>query len=515
MVAGDDEVAVASKGERAVVVVGEHVGHDEADLWGQGRPAFARVKPVQRRAILGNDLEDALRVAIRSLGRQGAGAGRHVDQRHLVAAQRQARLIGRDRLVQRLHAHPPGDVDHPVDAGTHLDLNRRDVVRIAERVGKRLPAVVGAVVVVRGVAAAVRQLDVERRVEHPGAHGELPRLDRRRVGEHLEGGAGLAGDDRHVVFTAGHVGAGGSNHGQHRAGLRIDGDQRPVRDVLSLERHHLGTHLTFGDRLQVPVEGGHHREPAVFQQVRAVRLLQLRGDPMDETRRLDIIRSRRLLQGERLGGDGLGLRRADVVGFDHRREHHPLSQLGTVGVGKRIELGRRLRQTGQEARLCQGQLAGGLAEVGLRRGFHPIGAVSVKDAVQVGLEDLRLRVLMLDLDGEDGLVELAQNRSITGQIDVLDQLLGDRAPALVEAQVEQVLQPGLSGAQQVEPAVLVEGPVFDRDRRLPHRRRHLVESHDVAPLGSLVDLGQQDGPGPVVDAGRERQPSRAQVRRRR
>ena len=118
---------------------------------------------------------------------------------------------------------------------------------------------------------------------------------------------------------------------------------------------------------------------------------------------------------------------------------------------------------------------------------------------------------MLDLDGEDGFVHLAKDRPIARQINILDQLLRDRAATLVEAKMQQVVDAGLPGAQQVEATVLVEGTVLDRDRSLLHGGRNLRELHDVAPFGALMDLGQQDGSRPVVDAGREGEAGRAEV----
>src|ERR1700674_3133103 len=101
---------------------------------------------------------------------------------------------------------------------------------------------------------------------------------------------------------------------------------------------------------------------------------------------------------------------------------------------------------------------------------------------------------------------------VLGEIDVLDELLGDRAATLVEAQMQQVVESGLAGAQQIEASVLIEGAIFDGDGRLLHAGRHLGQGHDVLPLRPLVDLGEQNGSGAVVDAGRERQAGRAEIR---
>src|SRR5207245_11478230 len=122
---------------------------------------------------------------------------------------------------------------------------------------------------------------------------------------------------------------------------------------------------------------------------------------------------------------------------------------------------------------------------------------------------------MLNLDREDRLVQLAQDRPIFREVEVLDELLRDRAAALVETQMQQVIQAGLARAQQVQTAVLIKATVLGGDGRLLHRRRDLLQWYDAAPLGALVDLRQQDGPCPVVDAGRERQAGGAELGGRR
>ena len=167
VMSGNDEIAVAAELERPVAVVGQHVRHDEADLWSQRRLALVRGVPVQGGAIVRHDFRDGLRMPVGALGRERACAGGHVDQRNLVAAERQARLIGAARLGQGLHAHATGDVDDPIDAGSHLDLDGRDVERVPECQRDRLPAVIAAVVVARCVRAAVREPHPHRRVVDP------------------------------------------------------------------------------------------------------------------------------------------------------------------------------------------------------------------------------------------------------------------------------------------------------------------------------------------------------------
>src|SRR5207249_5077065 len=85
---------------------------------------------------------------------------------------------------------------------------------------------------------------------------------------------------------------------------------------------------------------------------------------------------------------------------------------------------------GQHRGLRQVQLAGRGVEVNLRRGRGAPRGVGEKDAVQIPLEDLVLRVLALDLEREQRLTHLAVERRVVADKAQLHQLLGDRRRAL-------------------------------------------------------------------------------------
>src|SRR3546814_18241691 len=75
---------------------------------------------------------------------------------------------------------------------------------------------------------------------------------------------------------------------------------------------------------------------------------------------------------------------------------------------------------------------------------YAVGATTEVDGVQVALEDLVLLELALELHREDGLLHLAGDAPLGGQVRVLDVLLGDRRTALADA---------------AAPAVVVERPL--------------------------------------------------------
>ena len=107
-----------------------------------------------------------------------------------------------------------------------------------------------------------------------------------------------------------------------------------------------------------------------------------------------------------------------------------------------------------------------LPEVVPGRRVDAVGAVPEVDRVQVRREDLRLRVHgALELVREHDLLELPAHGLLGRQVRVLDQLLGDRRAALAPPQRDPV-EDGADDALGVEPLVLVEALVLDRDDRV-------------------------------------------------
>ena len=71
------------------------------------------------------------------------------------------------------------------------------------------------------------------------------------------------------------------------------------------------------------------------------------------------------------------------------------------------EAARALGEPGDQRRLGQGQVLDRLAEVEAARRLDPVVAVAEVDLVAVEGEDLLLREVLLDLEGEDDLLDLA------------------------------------------------------------------------------------------------------------
>ena len=130
-----------------------------------------------------------------------------------------------------------------------------------------------------------------------------------------------------------------------------------------------------------------------------------------------------------------------------------------------------------------------MPEVDERRLLDAVGAVPEIDRVQVLLQDplLRPRLRTLELPGERGLAHLAGDRLLVAVERVLHELLRDRRAALDDLLLADVRDEGAADAAQVDPVVLPEPPVLDRDDRVAHRVGDLVVLDQRACLGAAED----------------------------
>ena len=105
------------------------------------------------------------------------------------------------------------------------------------------------------------------------------------------------------------------------------------------------------------------------------------------------------------------------------------------------------------------------------------GAVAVLaevDLVEVGLEDLLLAVVQLEQHRHAELGELALQRALGREEEVLHQLLRQRAAALEPVSADEA-HGGPGDAARVEAAVGVEIAVLGREERLHQVLRHLAQ----------------------------------------
>ena len=127
------------------------------------------------------------------------------------------------------------------------------------------------------------------------------------------------------------------------------------------------------------------------------------------------------------------------------------------GCRYRVIPGRRLGQTGEERGLGDRQLVERLVEVVERRGGDAVGADAEIDLVEIELEDLVLGEGVLDAEREQRLLDLAAQRDLAAQEEVLGDLLGDGRSPDRPAIVPQPLEVGEDGAQDARAGRFPDG----------------------------------------------------------
>jgi hypothetical protein len=202
----------------------------------------------------------------------------------------------------------------------------------------------------------------------------------------------------------------------------------------------------------------------------------------------------------------LGAGQADIVGIgqigrvrilelllrdlrlvEHRLEDDAAPGLGGVGIRDRVVPVRIGRNPREQRRFGQGQVLRTVLEVGERGLLDAVRPVAEVDRVQVALQDPLLPpalVVSLELPGERGLAHLAGDRLLVAVERVLDELLCDRGAALDDPLVADVGDERATDAAQVDPVVLPETAILDRDDRMPHRVGDLVVADQRACLGA-------------------------------
>ena len=118
------------------------------------------------------------------------------------------------------------------------------------------------------------------------------------------------------------------------------------------------------------------------------------------------------------------------------------------------------------------------------------------ELVEIGLEDLLLRVPPLERGGEPRLLHLAQHGALGAQEPVLDQLLGDGAAALHHAPGPDIGPEGAQHRPSIQAAVVEEALVFRGEHSLAEVPRDLGQTHRPIGLarlraGAREHLGRQ------------------------
>ena len=491
----------------------QHVRHHEGRLL------------VQHQLPLGPALPDGLAVGVLDPeDRPGGDAGSQVGKggvrlrdlkrdhgRRTDRDRGHARHVGTDaeaprRLRDGLEADPEADFDgHHVD-GAEEGLPERD--RSQEAVRE----------VLGGVDLAGHQLDLDGGVVDDLGR-RYPALDRSRVDERLEHGARLPQCLVHTVeLRVAEVAS--ADHGKNSAGLCVQGDEaaldvghlrapetvlRPIARLavgrgreagLPLHPVELRVQGRVGRRLQLHVERGVHPKTGLVD-LHAVAFEQDPAHPLHEIVR-GLGATRALTQQDREGLGELRFPPGDHPLPRHELEDQVAPGQGPLGMPDRGVTGRGAGKRCEQRGLRQGETRGVLIEIMLCGALHAVHAVEV-DLVEVGLEDLLLRVGALEGEGHLHLPQLPPNRDLPPvhrpREHVAGQLLGDRAAAGAAISVDGEVHRGAEGTPQVDSPVSPETPIFNGDKRFRYVSRHGPVGDRYAAL--YGQLGQEASVGGV------------------
>jgi hypothetical protein len=184
-------------------------------------------------------------------------------------------------------------------------------------------------------------------------------------------------------------------------------------------------------------------------------------------------------QHGRLRQRQLVLLRRDVPLFLHAAQHEQLARPGELRVVERRVAGRGGHDARDQGGLGQRELLDRLSEVDLGGGLDAVRPGAQVDLVQVEVQDLVLVEVLLDPHGEHHVLDLADVGPVRRQEERLGDLLGDGAPALLDAAGAQVGPGGAGDSREVEPGVRVERVVLRRDEGLDQELRDHLDGHDL------------------------------------
>ena len=140
----------------------------------------------------------------------------------------------------------------------------------------------------------------------------------------------------------------------------------------------------------------------------------------------------------------------------------------TLRMAPRVVIRGPLHQTHQQRRFVQTQLPQWAVEIKMRAETEamdrPPALLAEEDLVRIGLQDLVLAVARIHDQGHQCLVELAPQGTFGGQDEILDQLLGQGAPALHRSARLDVGPECPCNTANIDATMLEETPVLDRQK---------------------------------------------------
>ena len=165
--------------------------------------------------------------------------------------------------------------------------------------------------------------------------------------------------------------------------------------------------------------------------------------------------------------------------------HHVRQHLIGAGTCRRkVDVwriaGRRLEQSGEHGRLGQCQFTDLLAEIELGSRCDPERAAAHIGPVKIELKDLLLGQVRFKPCCEKCFLDLALERPLVRQEQVLGKLLGDRRSALDHGIGPRILEHCARQAHEVDAEMLKKTPVLGRQNRLDNDVGHRVDGYGLA-----------------------------------
>ena len=249
-----------------------------------------------------------------------------------------------------------------------------------------------------------------------------------------------------------------------------------------LARHHL--HLR--------IERGPDRQTAFVELLFAVALEHVAADLFGEILAGEDVRGIAPAgHGQRILAGLVGIGLFDPAVLQQPVDHVVAPLDGAVAVAHRMQRRGRLGQRGQIGRLRHGEFVHGFVEIDQRRRGDAVSAKTEIDFIEIEFEDLVLRVGALDPHRQQGFLDLAGERNLVGQEEVLGDLLGDGGGALRPAVGTVVLREqhrGTRHAGEVDAAMLVEILVFGGEKRVDDQLWNRLDRQiEPAFLGILAE----------------------------
>ncbi len=185
---------------------------------------------------------------------------------------------------------------------------------------------------------------------------------------------------------------------------------------------------------------------------------------------------------QRFPGRGLCRLAAHDSLVRHELEHEVTSRLSTSRMTTGIVIGGSAHDRDHRCDFGQIQLRQRFAEIELARkpeAMHrPVAVLAEEDLVDVGVHEIGLAEMRLEREGHDGLLHLARYRAPRIEEVAPDELLGERAAALLELARPHIDPQRPQERFRIHSVMPVELAVFDRLQRRRQQRRDLVRGDD-------------------------------------